>query len=81
MPHLPQTPAKEFIAMNSRERVKRALRFENTDRAPRTLWALPGVGHNRAKELAALWRTWAERAQVLPAPGAEGGKKKAKKKK
>jgi arylsulfatase len=35
----------------------------------------------KAKELAALWRTWAERAQVLPAPGAEGGKKKAKKKK
>jgi len=34
----------------------------------------------KAKELAALWRTWAERAHVLPAPGAEGGKKKAKKK-
>ena len=30
----------------------------------------------KAKELAALWRTWAERAHVLPAPGAEGGKKK-----
>jgi hypothetical protein len=35
----------------------------------------------KTKELAALWRTWAERAHVLPAPGAEGGKKKAKKKK
>ena len=34
----------------------------------------------KAKELAALWRTWAERAHVLPAPGAEGGKKKVKKK-
>ena len=29
----------------------------------------------------ALWRTWAERAHVLPAPGAEGGKKKVKKNK
>ena len=35
----------------------------------------------KAKELAALWRTWAERAHVLPAPGAEGGKKKVKKNK
>ncbi|PHX79031.1 MAG: arylsulfatase [Opitutia bacterium] len=35
----------------------------------------------KAKELATLWRTWAERAHVLPAPGAEAGKKKAKKKK
>ena len=34
----------------------------------------------KAKELAALWKAWAERAQVLPAPGAKGGKKKAKKK-
>ena len=35
----------------------------------------------KAKELATLWKTWAERAHVLPAPGGEGGKKKAKKKK
>ena len=35
----------------------------------------------KAKELAALWQAWAERAHVLPAPGAEAGKKKAKKKK
>lgn len=34
----------------------------------------------KAKELATRWQTWAERANVLPAPGAEGGKKKAKKK-
>ena len=34
----------------------------------------------KAKELAALWKAWAERAHVLPAPGAKGGKKKAKKK-
>ena len=33
----------------------------------------------KAKELAALWLAWAERAHVLPAPGAGGGKKKAKK--
>ena len=30
----------------------------------------------KTKELAALWHAWAERAHVLPAPGAEGGKKK-----
>ena len=35
----------------------------------------------KAKELATLWQAWAERAHVLPAPGAEAGKKKAKKKK
>lgn len=29
--------------MNSREGVRRALRFEKPDRAPRELWALPGV--------------------------------------
>ncbi|MDP4963244.1 MAG: arylsulfatase [Opitutales bacterium] len=34
----------------------------------------------KAKELAALWQAWAERAQVLPAPSAKGGKKKMKKK-
>jgi arylsulfatase A-like enzyme len=33
----------------------------------------------KAKELAALWQAWAERAHVLPAPGTAGGKKKAKK--
>jgi len=33
----------------------------------------------KAGELASLWEAWAERAQVLPAPGA-GGKKKPKKK-
>ena len=44
--------------------------------------AAKGFGmYAKAKELAELWQTWAERAQVLPAPGAEGGKKKAKKKK
>jgi len=33
----------------------------------------------KIRELAALWQAWAERAHVLPAPGA-GGKKKSKKK-
>lgn len=36
--------------MNSRERVIRALRFENPDRVPRDLWYLPGVEMFRKKE-------------------------------
>jgi hypothetical protein len=34
--------------------MKRALRMEASDRVPRTLWALPGVIHHRAQELAAM---------------------------
>ncbi|MCX7795325.1 MAG: methyltransferase [bacterium] len=37
--------------MTSRERVIRALRFENPDRVPRELWYLPGVEMFRKKEL------------------------------
>jgi uroporphyrinogen-III decarboxylase len=37
--------------MTSRERVIRALRFENPDRVPRDLWYLPGVEMFRKKEL------------------------------
>ncbi len=33
----------------------------------------------KTQDLATLWQTWAERAHVLPAPGADGGKKKIKK--
>ena len=40
--------------MNGRERVVRSLRFENPDRAPRDLWALPGIGMFRKQELDAL---------------------------
>lgn len=40
--------------MTSRERVTRALRFESPDRAPRELWALPGVAMFRGQEMAAL---------------------------
>lgn len=40
--------------MTSRERVTRALRFESPDRAPRELWALPGVSMFRGQEMAAL---------------------------
>lgn len=36
--------------MTSRERVRRALRFEKPDRAPRDLWALPGVTEGRKAE-------------------------------
>lgn len=37
--------------MTSRERVFRTLEFRNPDRAPRDLWALPGVGMMRRDEL------------------------------
>jgi len=37
--------------MTSRERVTRALKLQNPDRAPRELWALPGIGKFRWKEL------------------------------
>lgn len=37
--------------MTSRERVLRALNFNQPDRAPRDLWALPGVPMFRAEEL------------------------------
>ncbi len=40
--------------MDSRERVRRALRFETPDRAPRELWALPGIGLFRQPELDAM---------------------------
>lgn len=40
--------------MKSRERVRRTLTFENPDRPPRELWALPGVVRNRAEEHQAL---------------------------
>ncbi len=36
--------------MTGRERVVKALRFDNPDRAPRDLWALPGVPKYRAEE-------------------------------
>jgi uroporphyrinogen decarboxylase len=37
--------------MESRERVYRTLRFENPDRVPRDLWAVPGVEMFRSDEL------------------------------
>jgi len=40
--------------MTSRERVRRALRFELPDRAPRELWALPGIAMFRRDEMDAL---------------------------
>ena len=40
--------------MTSRERVERALRHENPDRAPRELWALPGIDMFRRDEMVAL---------------------------
>ena len=40
--------------MDGRERVMRTLRFENPDRAPRDLWALPGIEMFRKDELEAM---------------------------
>jgi uroporphyrinogen decarboxylase len=40
--------------MDGRERIVRTLRFENPDRAPRDLWALPGISMFRKDELDAL---------------------------
>lgn len=40
--------------MTSRERVVRALEFEHPDRAPRDIWALPGVTERRCDEFEAL---------------------------
>ena len=37
--------------MDSRERVRRALRFQHPDRAPRNLWHLPGIPMFRQAEL------------------------------
>jgi uroporphyrinogen decarboxylase len=39
------------INMTSRERVKRALDFEEVDRLPRQLWTLPGINMFRREEL------------------------------
>ena len=41
-------------SLTSRERVKRALRFQHPDRVPRQLWHLPGVAMFRADELASM---------------------------
>ncbi len=43
------------MTMTPRERVMRALTFQHPDRAPRELWALPGVVRTRAAELAAFY--------------------------
>ena len=37
--------------MTSRERVIKTLKFDSPDRAPRELWALPGIAMFRAKEM------------------------------
>jgi hypothetical protein len=41
--------------MNSRERVERTLNHQSVDRAPRDLWALPGVTVKRREEAERLW--------------------------
>lgn len=42
------------MAMSSRERVRRTLRFEHPDRAPRELWLLQGVAKYRYDEVQAV---------------------------
>ena len=44
------------MTITPRERVMRALTFQHPDRAPRELWALPGVARYRQAELAAFYR-------------------------
>ena len=46
--------------MDSRERVTRALRFGNPDRAPRDLWTLPGISMFRKEEVDALLQRFPE---------------------
>ena len=46
--------------MNSRERVIRTLRFEEVDRVPRQLWALPGVQTYRKQEIEELLEKYPE---------------------
>ena len=43
------------MTMTPRECVMRALTFQHPDRAPRELWALPGVARYRQPELAAFY--------------------------
>jgi hypothetical protein len=43
------------MTLTPRERVIRALTFRHPDRAPRELWALPGVVRNRQDELATFY--------------------------
>lgn len=52
------TKVQGDIAMNSRERVKRALTFERPDRVPRDLWYLAGVSRSRKPELSRLLETY-----------------------
>lgn len=42
--------------MTGRERTERALRFEKPDRAPRDLWALPGVMADQPEDIEAVTR-------------------------
>lgn len=44
--------------MNSRERVQRVLKFDEVDRIPRQLWALPGVWMFRQEELSEVNRRY-----------------------
>lgn len=44
--------------MTSRERVIKALTFDNPDRAPRNLWAMPGVRKYRDEEYRSILDKW-----------------------
>ena len=46
--------------MNPRERVIKTLNFEEVDRFPRHLWALPGVSMFRSKELDEIRKRYPE---------------------
>jgi uroporphyrinogen decarboxylase len=54
--------------MNSRERVKRALRFDYPDRVPRELWYLPGVEMFQREELDRLLAHYPNDIVRAPSP-------------
>ena len=56
--HTPKQRVPDAASLTPRERVVRALRFQRPDRAPRELWALPGVTMGRKAEFDEFNRRW-----------------------
>ncbi len=59
------------IPMTCRERVLRTLEFQEVDRVPRQLWALPGIAHDRPDELR-LFRARYPADDIVNAPSIWG---------
>ncbi len=62
--------------MTSRERFKKALEFDRPDRAPRDLWALPGVPLLRKDDLKAVQDKYPNDLAVAPLPLKSTGRAK-----